>query len=188
MERQSTTTGTTPPESLSPPCLEAPPAGQGKRGTMPIGVLLELARKRAGYSEAGACGALRITERELARYESGVRTPSESLLEEFSELYDADFSGERPATDGQLRLGWADIDVADCADNECRLARIAATLRAIRRVDNEVPLVIRVEEMPVLATALDLDDPDLTERIERWLALAGPAAGALAADLRRLAE
>lgn len=155
-----------------------------KRGGMPIGSLLELARKRAGYSEAAACGVLRISEYELARYEAGVRTPSKALLEEFSELYDADLSGDGSAEDGKLHLGWADVDLSGCSDNEDRLRRIAATLRSIRRVDAGVPLVIRTDELALIAGALDLEDPDLEDQLGNWLALPAPDAAELAGRLR----
>jgi transcriptional regulator with XRE-family HTH domain len=154
---------------------------------MPIGSLLELARKRACYSEAAVCRVLNITELELGHYESGVRTPSKSLLEEFSLLYEADFIGEPSAGEGKLQLGWADIDLAECTDNESRLIRIAATLRSIRRVDVDVPLVIRTDELARLNDALDIEDPDLVELLEKWLALPASEASELVERLRNLA-
>jgi transcriptional regulator with XRE-family HTH domain len=157
-----------------------------KRGGMPIGALLELARKRAGYSESAACRVLSISEYELARYEAGVRTPSKALLEEFSELYDADLSGDKSAEEGKLHLGWADVDLSGCSDNECRLRRIAATLRSIRRVDVGVPLVIRTDELALIAGALDVGDPDLEDQLGDWLVLPAPEASELAGRLRTM--
>lgn len=184
MARKSThTEGPPTGNSLVPvPRIEKP--DPTKRGGLTIGPLLELARRRAGYSESAACLALNITEYELGRYESGMRTPSQALLEEFAVLYDADFSGEEAPGERHLRLGWADIDLADCTDNTSRLRRISASLRSIRRVDVDVPLVVRTDELPLFAEALDIEDPELVGQLSEWLALSETQASELAERLR----
>lgn len=187
MTLDSTDAGGSPSSSVVPvPRYQQPEPT--KRGGMPIGSLLELARKRAGYSESAACRVLNITEYELGRYESGVRTPTASLLEEFARLYEADLTGEHAPEDGRVQLGWADIDLGGCADNDSRLRRIAATLRSIRRVDVDVPLVIRTAEIAIVARALDLTDPDLVEQLGTWLALPPSEAAELAERLHDPAD
>lgn len=184
MARNSTRTeGPSTGTSLVPvPRYDIPDPTQ--RGGLPIGPLLERARRRAGYSESAACLALNITEYELGRYESGMRTPSRALLEEFAILYEADFGGEHAVGEGHLRLGWADIDLADCTDNASRLRRISASLRSIRRVDVDVPLVVRTDELALFAEALDVEDPQLVELLAEWLTLSETQASELAARLR----
>lgn len=185
MVRKSTHSDPAPPGSSLVPVPRYEKPDPTRRGGMPIGTLLELARKRAGYSESAASRVLAISEYELARYETGLRTPSSALLQEFSLLYDADLTGgDGPVEEGKLHLGWADIDLTDCVDNESRLRRIATTLRSIRRVDVDVPLVIRTDELGLIASALDLDDPQLTDQLGVWLALSPSDASELADRLR----
>lgn len=184
MTPESTTADTA--DTASPPSdAEATPSGREQRGQLPIGRLLELARKRAGFSESAACWALKITEWELARYESGVRTPGPSLLEEMSELYEADFDNEKTeVTDTHMQIGWAEVDLSGCTNNESRLQRITSTLRAIRRMDLSTRIVVRTEEEAVLAEALDLEEPDLEGQLAEWLAITPEEAAGLAERMR----
>lgn len=179
------TTAETPEAASPPPDAGAAPTGRDQRGQLPIGRLLELARKRAGFSESGACWALKITEWELARYESGVRTPGPSLLEEMSELYEVDFDNAKTeVTDTHMQIGWAEVDLSGCTDNESRLRRITSTLRAIRRLDLSTKIVVRTEEEAVLAEALDVDEPDLEGQLAAWLSIAPEEAADLAERMR----
>ena len=72
MTPESTTADMAGPAGPTPDS-EVAPSGRDQRGKLPIGRLLELARQRAGFSEAGACWALKITEWELARHFDAVR-------------------------------------------------------------------------------------------------------------------
>ncbi len=139
-----------------------------------IGLALEKARRRMGHTAAGAAGALRISERELGHFESGLRTPSAGMLMEMAELYGTKVAafGSRdlalrlpPYIDyGEkiLWIGWTPVRL-DCgsADNTHVVRSIASALRSMRSLSETRPVYLRANEIPLIGSLLDLEDPDL---------------------------
>lgn len=159
---------TAPGTSIVPiPSFSKPDPTQ--RGGVPVGRLLETARRRVSMSEAGAASRLRISERELIDHESGMRTPSRDLIEEMCEIYgtsvdrmlsDAGIALDSPDDPTVLWIGWAPVELAG-VPNRDRLFRIAATFRELRRLAETAPVVVRDEELAAVCRAVDVTDAAL---------------------------
>lgn len=142
-----------------------------KRGGVHLGHLLETARRRVSMTEAGAANRLRISEREIVDFESGMRTPSNDLMDEMCDIYgtsrermvsDAGIALDDPDNPSVLWIGWAPIELTG-ADNRNRIHRIAATLREIRNLAEDAPATVRQDELPAICRSIDVGHPELLE-------------------------
>lgn len=141
------------------------------RGGVPLGTLLEGARRRVMLTEQSAANRLRISPYELLAFESGMRTPSDSLIEQMAEIYDtsvdrlrsdAGIALDDPLEPTELTIGWATIELEGASDDE-RLRRIATTFRELRNLAEGAPVTVRDEEVVHLARAVRHVDAELIE-------------------------
>jgi transcriptional regulator with XRE-family HTH domain len=141
------------------------------RGGVTLGRLLETARRRIDMSQAAAAHRLRIAEHELLDFESGMRTPAPSLLDDMCEVYgttkdrlvsDAGIALDDAEEPSQVWLGWASVDLSGIGNRE-RLFRIAATFRELRSLAADAPVTIRDEEVAFLARTVDVVDEHLLD-------------------------
>ncbi len=141
------------------------------RGGVTLGRLLETARRRIDMSQAAAAHRLRIGEHELLDFESGMRTPAPSLLDDMCEVYgttkdrlvsDAGIALDDPKSPTQVWLGWASVDLNGIGNRE-RLFRIAATFRELRSLAANAPVTVRDDEVAFLARTLDIVDENLID-------------------------
>lgn len=143
------------------------------RGGVPLGTLLENARRRAMLTEEGAANLIRISVNEVFDFESGLRTPSDNLLEIMADVYGtsvdrlrsnagADIDGG--AGPAVMNIGWAQVDIEDATDVE-RLQRIAATFRAMRNIDEHAAIVIRDDEIEGLSRGVKTIDHTLIDHL-----------------------
>lgn len=151
---------------------------------VPVGRALEQARRRVGYSTATAAESLHISERELANFESGLRTAPPSLITDMAALYGvkSEMFGSRllvprlePHIDPEeqtLWLGWTPIALeTGTAKNRHLIRSIASALRSMRNLGETEPLYLREKELPMIGSLLDLDDEDLPTLIMHWFRL-----------------
>ncbi len=187
----------TPQKSLVPvPAFAIPDAT--KRGGGSLGVTLERARKRLGLSPEAVCRDLMLTERELNQYESGLRTPSEGVLERLAELYGLDAERFQPGVQSGLErsdsatepdrlwIGWTPVEVDRLGiGNGARLRAVAQAVRFMRGVSENDSFVVRDDEVDLFAEVLDVYAPDLVNDITEWFGLEHSEAEELASKIRR---
>jgi transcriptional regulator with XRE-family HTH domain len=139
------------------------------RGGVPLGRLLETARKRVSMTEAGAANRLRISEREIVDFESGMRTPSNDLMDEMCDIYgtsrdrmvsDAGIAVDDPENPRELWIGWAAIEL-EGVGNRDRIFRIASTFRELRHLAEDAPVIVRDEELLPVCRSIDVADEEL---------------------------
>lgn len=150
-----------------------------KRGGVPLGRLLETARRRVSMTEAGAANRLRITEREIVDFESGMRTPTNDLIDEMCDIYgtsrdrmasDAGIAVDDPENPTVLWIGWAQVDLRGVSNRD-RIFRIAATFRELRHLAEDAPVTIRNEELLPVCRSIDVDQPTLVQDLADALLL-----------------
>jgi transcriptional regulator with XRE-family HTH domain len=147
---------------------------------VPTGEALEKARRRVGFSSQDAADRLGLSARSLGDFESGLRTPSESVVEAMLELYGVEAGRiiNRPLVPRvpprydretqTLWMGWSAIHITE-NDNDRTLCSVAAALRSMRSFDHDQPLQIRAADLPLLAEILDLHDENLPDILMRYL-------------------
>ncbi len=186
-----------PPAGLVPK-PKLPESTPPKRGSAPIGMLLEKTRRRLGYSVESVCAALFLTDRELNHYESGVREPPPGDLERLAEFYGVDIERFRPGARAAIEhdaaarnsdilwLGWAGVELTGEGrrDNRAIVPRLAQTIRSIRALSETASITFRDDELAEIAGALDLEDDDLLALMILWFGLSASQSVALLARLR----
>lgn len=162
------------------------------RGGVTLGRLLETARRRIDMSQAAAAHRLRIAEHELLDFESGMRTPSPSLLDDMCEVYgttkdrlvsDSGIALDDSNDPSQVWLGWASVDLNGIGNRE-RLFRIAATFRELRSLAEGAPITIRDDELAFLARTVDVVDEHLVDDLADAFRLSRQAAVEIFARMR----
>lgn len=141
-----------------------------------VGVALEKARHRVGYSEDAAAMAIGISNRELAQIESGLRVPKPDVLKAMSKFYGVDpmrFGSGRwvprvpPRYDeeaGIIWLGYMSITFSKTLhDNEYLFRSVSGAIRTMRNLDGQLPVFIRSLDLGVLAELIDFSDPELPQ-------------------------
>lgn len=141
------------------------------------------ARSLVGYSIEGAADALGLTAAVLSEIEAGVLPIGEELQRTMEWRYGmtfdalvAEMPGNSPRTpidynaaEGVLRVGDFSIRWNIGLDSNDDLLRdFASAVRRQRRTPPSVPVRLRSADLPVLATLLDLDDPELDRRAQFW--------------------
>lgn len=188
---------TEPQHALVPmPSFDHPDAT--KRGGGSLGMTIERARKRLGLSVEAACRDLMLTERELNQYESGLRTPSQGVLERLAELYGLDVERLKPGTQSGLErggspdkadrlwIGWTPVEIDRLeTGNGPRLRAVAQAIRFMRGASDNDSFVVRDDEVDLFAEVLDVYAPDLVDDIAKWFALDQTEAETLASRIRR---
>lgn len=168
----------------------------GVRGGIPVGALLERARRRLGYSSEAVCQALWLSDIELDHYESGVRQPSPNIVAALAEFYGIDHerfgagahadlrrSGNRANRD-LLWLGWAAVDLTEADGTvEFVVRGIAQTLRSMRSLSETDPISIRNEELVTIGSAIDLEAEGLPAALQKWFRLSEAEVSQLIARL-----
>lgn len=169
-----------------------------KRGGVHVGMILEKARRRLHYSPEAVCRELGIAQLELDSIESGLRSPSPSVARQLAEFYGIDperldptkkaerVSGRDSAEQDLLYLGHAVVNLTGTnGSNADVLLRMATTMRSIRNLHEQAPLTIRDDELDVISSVLDMEDPRIATDLAATFQLSSREAGELAARLRQ---
>ncbi|MEZ5340984.1 MAG: helix-turn-helix transcriptional regulator [Acidimicrobiales bacterium] len=186
----------TPSQSLVPvPNLGIP--DRTHRGGAALGLTLERARKRLGISSDTVCRELWLTDRELNQYESGLRIPPATVVERLAEFYGLELEQLQAGTpsrfnpaanDGEsdrLWMGWTPVELETVGpENAARLRAVAQAVRFMRGLSERDPIVVRGDEVHVMAKVLDVYAADLAHDISDWFALDQSDAEELVAKLR----
>ena len=141
-------------------------------------------RAMLGYSLEGAADRLGLSPAILRDAESGDIEINAELQKMFEDFYglDLDASAEEAPTgrvqrtplaydraQGVLRVGSLGVRFQHGVDdNDVLLRGFSSAVRQQRKTPPSIPLKLRQADLPVLATLLDLDDPDLDERAQFW--------------------
>jgi hypothetical protein len=141
------------------------------------------ARSLIGYSVEGAAEAMNVAASIIQDAEDGtveingelrVRMETcygvalESLLRKSPE-YDQRAPIGYDAAQGVLRIGTLGVRFRMGLDsNDVLLRGFSSGMRRQRQLPPSVPLELRKVDIPVLASLLDLDDPELDERAQFW--------------------
>lgn len=155
---------------------------QKKNAPTPVGVALEKARHRVGFSSEAASMAAGISTRELAQIESGLRLPKPEILKDLSRAYGVDpmrFGTGRwvprvppryDAEAGVIWLGYISIAYSHTThDNDYLLRSIGGAIRTMRSLDSQKPIFLRSNDYEVLAELIDLDHPQIVPDMMRNL-------------------
>lgn len=147
-----------------------------KNQPTPVGVALEKARIRVGFSSEAAAMASGIPARELAQIESGLRLPKPDILKALSRIYGVDpmrFGTGRwvprvpPRYDpeaGVIWLGYISIAYSHTVHGSDYLLRsIGGAIRTMRSLDSQMPIFLRSNDFEVFAELIDLDDPEIPQ-------------------------
>ncbi len=169
--------------------------GQANQGNeVPTGAALEKARRRVRYSPEAAASALGLTVRALGEYESGLRTPSDDLIDAMSTLYGVEPGrfASRPwvprvpsrydPDTGTLWVAWNAVQVKGM-DNERLCRSIADAIRTTRSLSNTSPIHFRTSELPELAKLFDLHDDALPDLFMEFLRLSPSEALLLVSEM-----
>lgn len=147
-----------------------------KNQPTPVGVALEKARHRVGFSAEAAAMAVGISTRELAHIESGLRLPKPDVLKDLSRIYGVDhmrFGTGRwvprvpPRYDADadiLWLGYISIAFSQSVhSNDYLLRSVGGAIRTMRSLDSQMPIFMRSNDFAVLGELINLDDPELPQ-------------------------
>ena len=149
----------------------------------PLGQAAATARAVLGYSIEGAADRLGIPATILEEAESGSIEINDELKAMLEDCYGVELSSlvkKRPeyaprtpmaydAAQGILRVGMLGVRFrVGLDDNDALLRGFSSAVRRQRQLPPSVPLQLRKADMPVLASLLDLDDPELDERAQFW--------------------
>lgn len=141
------------------------------------------ARSLLGYSIEGAAEALDIPASILRDVEEGLTEINDDLRNAMEACYgielaslvrkSPDFKPRTPigydAAQGVLRIGTLGVRFRIGLDsNDVLLRGFSSAIRRQRQLPPSVPLQLRKVDLPVLASLLDLDDPELDERAQFW--------------------
>lgn len=141
------------------------------------------ARTLVGYSVEGAATALGISTSLLSDIESGtvdLNAELQALIEDRYGIGLESLLREAPnyrprtpisydAAKGILRVGTLGVRFRiGLDDNDVLLRGFSSAVRRQRQFPPSVPLQLRRADLPVLATLLDLEDPDLDSRAQFW--------------------
>ncbi len=149
---------------------------------VPTGEALEKARRRVRFTSEAASDALGISVRTLGDFESGLRTPSDAVVEAMLALYGVEIGRivsrawvprVPPKYDREkqtLWLGWSAIHITE-NDNDQIVRSVAAALRSMRSLADDAPLQLRATDLPLLAQVLDLSDEELPDTFMKYLRL-----------------
>lgn len=158
---------------LTQPITESEDLPDNVHGGVAFGEALETARVRLGYSLETASEVLRVTPRTLGQIESGLRTPTDAFIATVCGAYglEQDRLGTRgyvPRTAPYLSddasvlwLGWLPISLPEQYSTEGLICSIASTLRSMRSLDVHQPVYLRAGDLGLIASLLDIEDPDL---------------------------
>lgn len=141
------------------------------------------ARSLLGYSVEGAAEALDIPVSILRDAEEGLIEIKDELRLAMESCYgidltslvrkSPDFKPRTPigydAAQGVLRIGTLGVRFRIGLDsNDVLLRGFSSAIRRQRQLPPSVPLQLRKVDLPVLASLLDLEDPELDERAQFW--------------------
>lgn len=157
------------------------------------------ARSLLGYSIEGAAETMGIPVSILQDAESGDIEINAELQELFESTYGIKLANlVRPSTEhrprtpiaydaaqGILRVGTLGVRYRiGIDDNDVLLRGFSSAVRRQRQLPPSVPLQLRKADIPVLATLLDLTDPELDERAQFWFGQTPQTAQSFGAILR----
>lgn len=141
------------------------------------------ARSLLGYSVEGASEALGVAVSILRDVEDGSAAINDELLQRMESCYGIklesllrkrpDYKPRTPiaydAAQGVLRVGTLGVRFRLGLDsNDVLLRGFSSAIRRQRQLPPSVPLQLRRADLPVLASLLDLDEPELDERAQFW--------------------
>jgi len=159
------------------------PEPGGRAGVDTMAHAVATARALLGYSMEGAAGALNLPVSIVRDAESGAIDISPELQALFEDFYDIELTSlirKKPqhaprtpiaydAAQGILRVGTLGVRFRLGLDgNDVLLRGFSSAIRRQRQLPPSVPLQLRKADMPVLASLLNLDDPELDERAQFW--------------------
>jgi hypothetical protein len=141
------------------------------------------ARSLLGYSIEGAAEALDIPVSIVRDAEDGVIPINDELRVRMEECYGIDLESllrKSPeynprtqigydAAQGVLRIGTLGVRFRMGLDsNDVLLRGFSSAIRRQRQLPPSVPLQVRKVDIPLLASLLDLEDPELDDRAQFW--------------------
>lgn len=149
----------------------------------PLAHAAATARSLLGYSVEGAAEALDIPLSIMRDAEAGLVEINAELRERMEKCYgidldslikkSPDYKPRTPiaydAAQGVLRIGTLGVRFRIGLDsNDVLLRGFSSAVRRQRQLPPSVPLQLRKVDLPVLASLLDLEDPELDERAQFW--------------------
>lgn len=149
----------------------------------PLAHAAATARSLLGYSVEGAAEALDIPVSIVRDAEEGLVEINAELRIRMEECYgidldslikkSPDYKPRTPiaydAAQGVLRVGTLGVRFRIGLDsNDVLLRGFSSAVRRQRQLPPSVPLQLRKVDLPVLASLLDLEDPELDERAQFW--------------------
>lgn len=149
----------------------------------PLAYAAATARSLLGYSVEGAAAALDIPVSILRDAEEGHIDINDELRSRMERGYgidlsslvkkSPDFKPRTPiaydAAQGILRVGTLGVRFRIGLDsNDVLLRGFSSAIRRQRQLPPSVPLQLRKADLTVLASLLDLEDPELDERAQFW--------------------
>lgn len=141
------------------------------------------ARSLIGYSIEGAGEAMDVAASIIKDAEDGLVEINGELRDRMEACYGValesllrkspDYRPRTPisydAAQGVLRIGTLGVRFRIGLDsNDVLLRGFSSAIRRQRQLPPSVPLQLRKVDLPVLASLLDLDDPELDERAQFW--------------------
>lgn len=156
---------------------------EAAEGSVDLAHAAATARSLLGYSIEGAAAALDIPVSIVRDAEEGLVEINSELRARLESCYgidlgslvrkSPDFKPRTPlgydAAQGVLRVGTLGVRFRIGLDsNDVLLRGFSSAVRRQRQLPPSVPLQLRKVDIPVLASLLDLEDPELDERAQFW--------------------
>jgi len=153
------------------------------RGPVDLAHAAATARSLIGYSIEGAAEALDIPASIVRDAEDGLVEINDDLRRAMESCYGIDLTSlvrKSPdfkprttigydAAQGVLRIGTLGVRFRIGLDsNDVLLRGFSSAIRRQRQLPPSIPLQLRKVDLPVLASLLDLEDPELDERAQFW--------------------
>ncbi len=163
--------------------MNAPEHMANTSGHVDLAHAAATARSLLGYSIEGAAEALDIPVSIVRDAEEGLIDINDELRQAMETCYgidlmslvrkSPDFKPRTPigydAAQGVLRIGTLGVRFRIGLDsNDVLLRGFSSAIRRQRQLPPSIPLQLRKVDLPVLASLLDLEDPELDERAQFW--------------------
>lgn len=157
-----------------------------------VGWLIARARSKANLDEKSLAVAVDVRKRVVRRWERGEQIPGDESIEAIAAACGIDVATLLPVRDVVefdrvsrfLRVGSSLVSVAEL-HNDAILNAYVELVRDQRGVLPGRPFKVRAEDLDVLATALDLQDDELEQRLVKIIGLTPADAGELRRQIVR---
>jgi len=142
-----------------------------------LGSLLRQARVASGYGLADLAARTDLTVVDLDDLEHGRRFVDDNLLDSLVKLYGVEDAGLVPERsqliidldEGRIAVARTDITVGEMSGPDAILARYLALVYRLRDLAVGSPIELRDVDLDVLATALELETPEVEGRLKRLM-------------------